>query len=62
MVMPELVAKPRKARTTRPETLPLKPREDEALRILRELSRENAHAPKTEPVVPNRANRYIRPQ
>ncbi len=50
--------KQRTTETQKPEAL-LSEREGEALRLLRELARE---APRSVPVRPDRANKYLRPQ
>lgn len=39
----------------------LRPREDEALRLLRELAKEASLRPQTPPIVPRSGNRYVFP-
>jgi hypothetical protein len=55
-------ARSRKAQTNHTRdanNLPLRPQESDALRITRELAREQKHAPKKTPVYPDKSNRYV---
>jgi hypothetical protein len=56
------IARSRKSKTARAERtqdLPLRPQESDALRITRELAREQRQTPKKTPVYPDKSNRYI---
>lgn len=58
--MPELTAK--KVTMRRRDVSPLTQQEQEALKLLRDFARAAERAPKVPPKVPDRSNKYVRPQ